>query len=176
MNLELYFMEFNAGYWSFTPNVCPQNILDRVYFWALKLLESSRCVKTVKNHAEVDLNLDFCFQQFSKIPVLSQHFQTVQRPPLPISTWHASDLWTDGKHRLVNMYSPLTKPLFQSVISAPQMFITEGIDPLLFHAKVGSVKVNWKTRQQISWEKVCRFCCFFAASLMGSESSLLWQI
>ncbi|XP_078798977.1 uncharacterized protein LOC101169423 isoform X12 [Oryzias latipes] len=38
-------------------------------------------------------------QRFSKIPVLPQHFQTVQRPPLPISTWHASDLWTVGKHR-----------------------------------------------------------------------------
>lgn len=51
---------------------------------------------------------------FPFLPVhLPLHFQMVQQFPLHICSWHTSDLWTDGKHPLDNIYRAFTKPLFQ---------------------------------------------------------------
>lgn len=105
-------------------------------------------------------------------PWRSRHFQTVHQLPLHICAWHASDLWTDGKYTLVNIYTAFTKPLFQSVIGALQMFIIVGIDPCLSMQRLDPGKVNWKTRQQNSWEtfshaklKVCSVveCVFWCS-------------
>lgn len=89
-------------------------------------------------------------------------------------TWHASDLWTDGKYPLVNIYTAFTKPFFQSVIGALQMFIIAGIDPCLSMQRLDPGKVNWKTRQQnsletLSYAKLKVYFVFSAGDLKDSE-------
>ena len=89
-------------------------------------------------------------------------------------TWHASDLWTDGKYPLVNIYTAFTKPFFQSVIGALQMFIIAGIDPCLSMQRLDPGKVNWKTRQQNSLETLsyAKLKVYFVFSNINIQISL----